>query len=157
MWKCWCLALGLSGGLHSGSLGAQTPMAHVRALAGCYTLTLGEWSGPLPATGEPAAHTPPAHFQLDTALFKPHRGPLYRVEPTWRGSVRLPLSSWSVGPGDSVRIAWSTGLIGVELRLIADGDSLTGIATTFHDAHVGGEPPDPSATVAAVRSICRVR
>jgi len=156
-WKCLCIALILGHGVHVRHLEAQTPSARVRALAGCYTLTLGKWSGPLPATGDPAAHTPPAHFQLDTTPLNPRRGRGYRVEPTTLGSVHLAWSSWTVGPRDSVHIVWSTGLVGVELRLIADGDSLTGVATTFHDAHMGGESLDPSARVAAVRSICSVR
>jgi hypothetical protein len=49
---------------------------------------------------------------------------------------------------------WTNGFVGVQLRLIGRGDTLLGRARTLHDAHRAGEPPDPEASVIAVRVSC---
>jgi hypothetical protein len=63
-------------------------------------------------------------------------------------------ASWALAPNDSIRLFWSTGFVGVTLGLAVRGDSLVGIATAFHDAHITGEPPDPFASVVAKRTAC---
>ena len=139
-------------------LHAQQPAesAAVHRLSGCYRITLGSWSGPLPATGMPAAHTPPAHFRLDTVAVQGRFASGYVVEPhalaRQRRGVRP--ASWRPLGGDSLSVVWSTGFVGVTLRLVARGDTLVGRARTLHDAHAAGEPPDPEASVTAVRVRC---
>ena len=135
----------------------DTVTDRVRSLAGCYALHLGPWSGSLPKTGMPSAHTPPAHFRLDTIPIAGRRGCGFEVEPTNLVRSNRPLTNWRVTARDSLRVVWSTGFVGVSLRLIAHKDSLRGIATTFHDAHYSDEPPDPSAAALAVRERCPVQ
>ena len=55
---------------------------------------------------------------------------------------------------DSLFVIWSTGFVGVGLELAVHGDTLLGTASTFHDYHASGEPPDPTATVVAIRQAC---
>lgn len=149
-------------------LAAQLPgattdsMASVRRFAGCYRLTRGAWSGALPPTGLRGAHEPPARFVLDSvrlsapfdARFGARFGARYAVRPRalWSGA-RMP-ASWQPLGGDTATIVWSTGHVGVRLLVGREGDRLVGIARTFHDAHVHGEPPDPTAAVVAVRISC---
>lgn len=124
-----------------------------RTIAGCYETRMGPWSGPLPATGSTAAHTPPARFQLDTVAVR-SLGGRFAVQPSRLVDfARLP-AAWKPLGGDSVSIVWSTGFIGVGIRLAVEGDSLVGRALTFHDAHTLGEPADPVASVVARRVPC---
>jgi hypothetical protein len=137
-----------------GVLSAQgTPVSpDVRALSGCYVVTLGAWSGPLPPTGDALAHTPPMQFRLDTLTTSRRIG--FVVQPTTLVASDRPLTAWRPIAPDSVRIVWSTGFVGVALHLRVIRDSLIGLATTFHDYHPAGELPDPTARVVAVRSRC---
>src|SRR5262249_53556370 len=123
----------------------------VRNLSGCYTIMLGSWSGPLPAG--PAAHTPPAQFRLDTTSLALGAKPRFAVEPAHITAGRM-AASWAVVPGDSIEMFSSAGYVGVTLRFAVRGESLVGVARTFHDAHYIGEPPDPSATAIALRTRC---
>jgi hypothetical protein len=59
-------------------------------------------------------------------------------------------ASWTMS-NDSIRVIWSTGFTGVTLRLVVHGDSLVGVAATFHD---NVTPREPTAPVVAVRSAC---
>lgn len=128
--------------------------ARIRQIAGCYTTHLGEWSGPLPATGLPTAHTPPPRLELDT--FPVSVGSAwFAVQPARLVKQSRANAEWTLLPHDSIRLGWSTGFVGVSLRLGVRGDSLVGIAHTFHDAHYYGEPPDPSVEVIATRTDCR--
>ena len=134
-----------------GARAQQESSIRVHSHAGCYALVLGRWSGPLP-TNSSEAHTPPSRFQLDTVAVRP--GSRFAVEPEQLVPGRM-AASWAPLPHDSISLFWSTGFIGVRLRLAARGDSLVGTATAFHDAHFVGEPPDPSAPVVATRIPCR--
>ena len=136
-----------------GGVGAQRDAsAHVRNRAGCYALALGPWSGPLP-NGSPAPHTPPAQCRLDTLALQTNPRPRFVVEPARLVPGHM-VASWALLPNDSISMFWSTGFVGVSLRLGVRGDSLVGIATTFHDGHFLGEPPDPSASAVATRIAC---
>jgi hypothetical protein len=134
-----------------GAHAQQDSSMRVRGRAGCYALTLGRWSGALP-TNSPEAHTPPSAFRLDTVPVRP--GSRFAVEPDQLIPGRM-AASWAPLPHDSISLFWSTGFIGVRLRLAARGDSLVGLATAFRDAHAPGDPPDPTAPVAAIRTPCR--
>lgn len=127
--------------------------ASVRQLSGCYRLTLGAWSGTLPVTGMPQARTPPPCFRLDTAV-APKNAAWFSVEPATLVELSRMPAAWKPVLGDSLAIFWSTGFVGVRLRLAVRGDSLLGTAETFHDAHFQGEPPDPSAAAIVVREPC---
>jgi len=135
--------------------GQENATARIRKIAGCYALTLGRWSRPLRSEeGGPTVQTPPSSFRLDTVpVQKTGQVPRFAVEPVQLVAGRMP-ASWALSPNDSINLFWSTGFVGVRLRLAVHGDSLLGVATAFHDAHAFGEPPDPSAAVVATRTVC---
>ncbi|GJG86473.1 hypothetical protein tb265_16540 [Gemmatimonadetes bacterium T265] len=124
----------------------------MRALAGCYRLTVGSWQR-APAGGPTmTSQQPPARFRLDTVVLPPPFDHRFAVQP-----AKVAGGNWPAGrsvAGDSVDLWWSTGFTGVRLRLAARGDTLVGRAETHHDSHVVGEPPDPEAPVRAVRTRC---
>jgi hypothetical protein len=129
-------------------------------MAGCYALTLGPWTPPLRAREWPASQTPPAEFELDTAIVPrlSGRDTARAVRPATLVVTRgLYPATWRVVTAGDISVVWSTGFTGVKLRLRVTGDTLRGDATTFHDAHWAGEPPDPQASVVAVRRRCTVR
>ena len=158
-WRSLFIAVPVSGLAAASPLAAQ-PSDHVatlRRLAGCYQLTLGPWSRPGLAPAVAAAQTPPARFRLDTvAVSRPSAGG-YAVEPMelleGQGFRGRP-AKWSPVGRDSVAIAWSTGFVGVALRLAVRGESLIGRARVFDDVQMAGEPPDPEASVTAIRVRC---
>jgi hypothetical protein len=126
------------------------------AIAGCYRLEVGTWSPPLRAQDWPASQTPPQRFQLDTnvvSLWLP-KDTVWAVRPRSLVSRDRMPATWRYISADSVAMVWSTGFTGVYLRLRIVGDTLRGLATTFHDAHTDGEPPDPRTSVVAVRDSC---
>ena len=134
--------------------GQQDTSARIRQRAGCYALTLEQWSRPpRPEEGWPTAQTPPSQFRLDTIPVQTGAKRRFAVEPAQLVAGRMP-ASWALLPNDSIDMFWSTGFVGVTLRMSIRGDSLVGIATAFHDAHIIGEPPDPSASVVATRTVC---
>jgi hypothetical protein len=141
------------------TLSAQSlaPDASVYALAGCYSLSLGRWSGPLAQTGLSGAQTPPAQFRLDTTQLDARRGPGYVVEPEQLAPSTRSLTAWRPLSDNTVRVAWSTGFVGVSLFMQVRGDTLVGTATPFWDNHMVGEPPPPTANVTAVRVPCARR
>jgi hypothetical protein len=112
------------------ALAAQRPLSP-RAVAGCYALVLDPWTPALPDTRYP---TPPARIVLDT-LPAEGRG-AFRVRPA-PGTPPGPHGSASWAPlpasSDSLRILWSTGARGVEVRLRAAGGTLRGRAVAFTD------------------------
>jgi hypothetical protein len=124
------------------------PIARVKSLAGCYVLTLGSWSGPLPKNDAPAAYTPPTRFRLDTLATRQGG---HAVEPMNLVPSARPLTSWRPIASDSVRIVWSTGFGGVALQLRVVGDTLRGRATPFTDTPTGREP---RASILAIRTGC---
>jgi hypothetical protein len=145
------LILGLASVPNEVFAQARRSSSHV---AGCYQLTLGEWSRPLDNV---PTIIPPQQLQLDTAVL-PHllpRDTLWSVRPSMIPSRgRLPTSSWRYVGSDSVAIVWSTGFTGVQLRLGIFGDTLRGEAIAFDDKQIQGEPPDPRATVQGRRTQC---
>ena len=140
------MALGIAGVVRA----QQDSATVVQRRAGCYALKLGRWSGPLP-TNSPEAHTPPSRFRLDTAVVRP--GSRYAVEPAQVVPGRM-AAAWAPLRGASIGMFWSTGYIGVRLRLAVRGDSLVGMATAFRDSHSPLDPPDATAPVVATRSKC---
>ena len=107
-------------------------------LAGCYRLTVGEWSGPLPRVVIPGALTPPATFRLDTTFIDPTPPGIYAAEPVRLSPLsRVPAYWYLVGGRNSFELTWSTGSDGVKLRLVASGSSLDAAGSS--SAHSWGE------------------
>jgi hypothetical protein len=132
---------------------SRTAAGAARA-AGCYQLTVGAWSEARQPNSIPAARRPPEHFALDTARLA---GPIpdrCAVRPAALGPRAPKVAAWAAVGADSAMVLWSDGFGGVELRVQVRGDSLAGIARTFHDGHSTGEPPDPTAPVTARRVPC---
>ncbi|HEX2095201.1 MAG TPA: hypothetical protein VHG28_22585 [Longimicrobiaceae bacterium] len=132
-------------------LAAQDPYVLAPGrVAGCYAVTLGPWT---PAGAATAAHTPPRRFVLDTvaAPEAPAQNSL-RVG-SFPGDPAGPhrLAFWSPLPlrADSLRIVWSTGSEGVELRLQVRGDTLRGRATALVDA------PGQARSTPTARAVAR--
>jgi len=138
----------------AGARAQRDSAALVQKRAGCYALSLGRWSGPLP-TSTPEAHTPPSRFRLDTIPVQRQRS-RYAVEPEQLIPGRM-AASWAPLPHDSISLFWSTGYIGVTLRLAVRGDSLVGTAKAFRDAHYPLDPPPAKAAVVAARTKCAPR
>lgn len=103
--------------------------------AGCYALRRGPWSTKPPIPG------PPTPFRLlaesDSVGEPPFRRVVHLVRPN---IARMPgiRAIWSLGLDDSVRVTWSTGFSGFQLRVAPAGrDTLRGVVTTFSDTFVG--------------------
>ena len=160
---CFVAAASLIAGCRSMRPGALEFPAQARqspsVLAGCYRHTVGAWTPPLRAQDWPASQTPPPEFELDPTIVSgwPSADTVWTVRPAALVSRRHIPASWRYVRPDSVNIVWSTGFTGVYLRLRIVGDTLRGQATTFRDAHIKGEPPDPRASVVAVRHTCGAR
>lgn len=119
----------------SASGQSDTTQAAARRFVGCYAVRLGPWSKFL--EGNPSSHTPPDTVMLDSVLIDgPLGGPGFRLRPHIPILTRyhtVPARWWPVG-GDSVRLVWTSGFVGVRIRL-AWGDSvLVGRAQGFSDA-----------------------
>ncbi len=125
-------------------------------IAGCYALTLGEWSGPFPS-GVPAAHQPPPNFRLlTTGADTAGDGTIYRsVTPNPAVFGRF-LPEWGVHmSGPTIEVFWSTGFAGVRPSLwrYDGGGRLEGHATAFTDLEAGGVV-QPTTSAKAVRVAC---
>ena len=120
---------------------------------GCYRLELGPWSkrSLLPARLD-SAQVPPVAFRLDSAVADTGRPALKRAEPkNPRVTSGSPWPMWYRTGPHSVDVVWSTGFVGVKLRLVQAGDTLRGVAQTFTDTQLLG---GPSAVAMAVRIPC---
>lgn len=129
---------------------ARLVSAEPAAIAGCYALELGAWHPPR-TPGNEVLQTPPSVFALldsfgDRAFERGQR----IVRPTigFQGGS----ASWRRISADSVRVAWTSGYVGVRLDLGVTPRGLEGTATAFTDV-VTGEPW-PSAPATAVRTGC---
>ena len=127
---------------------------------GCYTIQLGPWTPDI--GGAAAMHTPPARFRLFADTGGRWGGPdwlraspaiLHRYEGG-RGSA-----SWTASDSSSIRIVWSDGFTGAELRLFEYAwgpervTQFWGVVMAFSDARVPALQT-PKAAVAALRVPC---
>jgi hypothetical protein len=151
----WILALSLVAAAPRALI-AQTALRdpRVSAYAGCYTVTRVRWSAGVDSARVSTAQTPPSTFRLDTLTVAARGGTGFVVIPTNLVASTRTLTAWQPLPNDSVRVVWSTGFVGVALRLGARGDTLTGHVTTFHDDISTDDPPNPSAEIIAIRVRC---
>lgn len=129
---------------------ARLVAAEPASAAGCYALELGAWDPPRRREEEPL-QTPPSSFALldsigDAAFERGQRIARPRI------GLQGGSASWSRVGADSVRVAWTTGYVGVRLDLEVTPRGLEGTATAFSD--VVGRQPWPSAPATAVRTAC---
>jgi hypothetical protein len=131
-----------------GVLGAQQPSPG--QVTGCYVLELGPWQPPL-VEANADFHTPPPQFRLRADTIDAIRS---RAEPPIRHAhVRgFARAWWEPLPRDSVRIVWSDGFTGAEMRVRLAGDSLVGRVAARTDDVVPG--PAPRAQAVARRTDC---
>ncbi len=132
----------------SGLTAQSTPS--IASVAGCYTITLGEWSGPFPS-GSADYHQPPATFRLDSTLRASRQGYYTVTSAPLTPAIRRLVPGWRLRGADTVSLHWSTGFAGVNLRLAVRGDTLRGTARAFQDV-IG--PTQPTANAVAIRISC---
>lgn len=155
------IMLGLPSTVHSQ---ADTLRAAARDISGCYTVHLGNWDRPVGS--DAAYYTPPDTVLLDSVLVAGlPGGPGLRLHPNMPALVRYHTFApkwWRTGP-DSVRLRWTSGFVGVSMRLGRAGRNLLGRAEAFSDARVVDLLPDgsqrprpfPAARVELRRIPCR--
>jgi hypothetical protein len=121
------------------------------ALAGCYQVTVSDWSRPL--GGDEGYHTIPTSIRLDTV-------PALRAGKVVTPDIHYPsgrsmrgLPRWEI-LGDTVRIVWSNGFSPTIVRLTRRGNELTGWAEATSDAIPVGKPNWPRADILARRVAC---
>jgi hypothetical protein len=137
--------------LSAGALAAQEA---THPVAGCYELSVDEWSNPWP----PEWH-PPLMVQLDTLSAAVsgvrQRDGLFAMRP----AVPFPRrrggggSSWEFIGADSIRVNWAGDYAGLNMYLELGGEVLHGWVRGFTDV---GRPAgdEPRSTVAARRVTC---
>jgi hypothetical protein len=123
-----------------------------KELAGCYQLTVSEWSRPL--GGDKGFHSIPKSIRLDTTLTL-RGGRSVTPDIVYPVGVRkMPgYPRWEI-VRDIVRIAWSNGFTPTVLRLTKNGSDLSGSAEATSDAIPVGDPNWPRANVIATRVAC---
>jgi hypothetical protein len=131
----------------------------IDAVAGCYNVETGRWTGPFPS-GWPEVHQPPARIRLDSAhaRFFTNDTSFRRLDPDIAviAEVRAmrsgaPPPVWQLRGRDSLSMLWTTGFAGVRVTVRLRTDSLPGTAHAFHDV-IG--PVQPTAPVLLRRAPC---
>lgn len=114
---------------------AAPDMKAARALAGCYSLTVGAWSG----EHAPGWYvTTPSRIHLDTARLERHQPGFELVAQTFESGERREIESlraWSPVGTDSLQVlAWTNSTSSVNLFLRRrEADTLQGTARFFWD------------------------
>ena len=140
----------------SSASNAQAPIdsgeARIRSVAGCYNLTVGDWS---PVDINAAYHRIPPLIHLDTARAAFGRGRVLKPNITYPYHGAMPgTPNWNI-TGDTLRLVWSNGFQPTIVKL-ANRDSVrAGEAIAESDAHPMPPPPLPRAPVLARRTPCR--
>lgn len=129
--------------LFAAGLAPPPANAQTSPVAGCYEL---RWGGP--PSADTLYYRPPPVIHLVDA--PPGEG-LRRIEVP-NGSVPSPHRSatWST-VGDTVRMSWSTGFIGVQARMTESPEGLTGTMSPFTDVAGSRWPVTP---LEAIRFEC---
>jgi hypothetical protein len=125
-------------------------------LVGCYQLEIGRWE-PERHPGNAPYQTPPAAFRLfptdgdgteqEVSVVRP-------VIPTPGMNLRTPSAAWLRAGPDSVRIDWTNEVLGVQLRMGIEGDSLKGNARAWTDNLPPPGSSFPRAPAVARRISC---
>jgi hypothetical protein len=112
-----------------------------RDIMGCYDLHFGKWEPELTRRFDTLRHLPPPRIEFDTAFVglgnSGSRSRIVRPAPGSKAS-RHRFSGWEV-VGDSIRVGWSTGYLGLRMVLAPAGEQLVGHAQTFSDAYREGD------------------
>lgn len=116
---------------------ASLMLAPHAQLAGCYRVTIGPWT----ETGQHKGFVPPEAFRLDTALstssLRDHYArlaypePVRNALPEIRGRHVSEPGVWYRLGSDSIRVEWFNRDIKGGYTFAVNGDSVTGIATTW--------------------------
>lgn len=120
----------------------------------CYDLEVADWS-------QDPHEVPPATMVLHDTTHVTDVPRFERGRKVARPVIhRGPMASafWHRIAADSIEVVWTDGFTGIRMRLGAgaEGEELTGAATTFTDAFIVGEPRStPTAAVRAIRVECR--
>jgi hypothetical protein len=138
-------------GCRHGSLPREHSVPGPATIAGCYRVEEGPWSSVLRSP----TITPPPFFRLDTTMIDVLGYSSRRVEPEKVLGVRETVipAHWGYVPPDSVYIRWSTGFVGVALKMRYQADALQGIAWTLSD--IIGASSD-TALIEAKRIQCEI-
>jgi hypothetical protein len=104
---------------------------------GCYKVALADWSPRLDGEGRTAV--PPAAIELTGVRVEGFtKTEVYWVKPVLGAKNEgLPMSFWSLTPTGQVSISFSTGFVGLGLKLDRKGSALIGVARTFGDLNPG--------------------
>ena len=127
------------------SHGASPVVAQVTVteLVGCYQLTLDAWQ-PAMLDEELEYHNPPSTFELaaDAAvgILAPEGGLHVGPPIVHRYSRGRETAWWEHSVPNGVRVVWTDGFNGAELRLTSEADSLFGDAVSISDDGRGAVP-----------------
>jgi hypothetical protein len=98
-------------------------------LVGCYQLELGEWSGPHEAWPPPGVV-----MLMDSLGTSPLESGRHLIRPCPGDTLVMHYKAWWERPaGDSLRVTFTTGYVGILGRLRWDGARWTGRAEAFTD------------------------
>ena len=131
--------------------GGASASAEVRAAAGCYTLTVSEWSRPDINAGY---HRIPPRIRLDTTPSSPRGARVlspniaYPHQPTFRATPFWMLS------GNNMTLEWSNGFQSTIVTLVRQDSLWVGEAVAESDALPMPPSPDPRAHVTARQVAC---
>jgi hypothetical protein len=116
------------------------------SIAGCYTVTIGNWSPGL--GGEAPFHSIPSAVRLETTPAEGGSG--WRLSPDleYPGAEAMPgTPSWQM-VGDGVQLVWSNGFTPTVATLTrVPGKGLVGEAVAETDAEPTPAPPRPRTRV----------
>lgn len=149
-----CVAILIIQLVLTSPVGAQIS-APANAVSGCYDLTLGEWSPPMPPThGDSLGLAPPPTIWLKPEPWDHPYVTSGQFEltpaPGSLPSIHRFSHWWFIG-ADTVHLSWSTGFYGLQAALIARGDTLQGRAYSHSDVL---SEPGQIAPITAVRVAC---
>jgi hypothetical protein len=130
---------------------SKAPATASHTVAGCYELTVGEWS---PADRNPAYHRIPRRIRLDTLPASRDGGWVLSPNIAFPYHGAFPgTPRWSL-VADTLRFLWSNGYQVTIVTLQQQGSLWTGEAVAESDERVAGAPL-PRAQVAARRTACQ--
>ena len=125
-------------GACAGAPGVDTAPAQATR---CFGVHIGEWRPPSEPSPRQEA---PEIFELleETGTERFERGKKI-VRPVI-GHLGFPSAYWELRQPDSMLVTWTNGFEGVQFRLAGEGERWAGMASTFSDVRVAGQPR-PSA------------
>lgn len=143
-WQHSVLVFSLVASASQAQVARAAPTADVRAMAGCYVVTVSEWSPPDPNAGY---HRIPRRIRLDTTPTS--RGGRWVLSP----NIAYPhpgafpgTPGWSLS-ADTMRLVWSNGFQPTGVTLVRRDSLWTGDAVAGSDFVTGGPPPRATVTI----------